>query len=144
MTLDSLHSVEFFLSTAIGLNSTINSRRLLNDNDFISLYIHLILSLIINHHDNDDQATKRFCRDSQHTKYFEQECIPIGCVPSAAVAVCWGGGVSARWEVPTRGGGVYPSMHWGRHPRGQNSWHTLLKILPCRNFVADGNYYGSR
>ena len=29
-------------------------------------------------------------------------------------------------------GGWYPSMHWGRHPpRGQNSWHTLLKILPC-------------
>ena len=21
----------------------------------------------------------------------EQECIPVGCVPSAAVAVCWGG-----------------------------------------------------
>ena len=29
----------------------------------------------------------------------EQECIPIGCVPSAAVAVCWwggGGSVSAQ------------------------------------------------
>ena len=23
-------------------------------------------------------------------------------------------------------------------PRGQNSWHTLLKILPCPNFVAGG------
>ena len=23
---------------------------------------------------------------------------------------------------------------------GQNSWHTLLKILPCPNFVAGGNY----
>ena len=23
----------------------------------------------------------------------QQECIPVGCVPSAAVAVCWGGGV---------------------------------------------------
>ena len=29
-------------------------------------------------------------------------------------------------------GGGYPSMHWGRPPPcGQNSWHTLLKILPC-------------
>ena len=24
-------------------------------------------------------------------------------------------------------------------PHGQNSWHTLVKTLPCRNFVADGN-----
>ena len=43
------------------------------------------------------------------------------------------GGVCSR--------GVYPSMHWGRHspPRGQNSWHMLLKILPWPNFVAAGN-----
>ena len=34
----------------------------------------------------------------------KQECIPAGCVPSAAVAVSWGGGLSAP-------GGVYPSMH---------------------------------
>ena len=36
-------------------------------------------------------------------------------------------------EMPgPRGVGWYPSMHWGRHPRReQNSWHTLLKILPC-------------
>ena len=26
-------------------------------------------------------------------------------------------------------------------PREQNSWHTLLKILPCPNFVAGGNKY---
>ena len=25
--------------------------------------------------------------------HIEQECIPVGCVPSAAVAVCWGEGV---------------------------------------------------
>ena len=40
-------------------------------------------------------------------------------------------------------GGVYPSMHWGRHPPpspcGQNSWHTLVKILPWPNFVAADN-----
>ena len=24
-------------------------------------------------------------------------------------------------------------------PRGQNYWHTLVKTLPCRNFVAGGN-----
>ena len=28
----------------------------------------------------------------------KQECIPVGCVPSAAVAVCWGTGGSASQE----------------------------------------------
>ena len=26
-------------------------------------------------------------------------------------------------------------------PCGQNSWHTLMKILPCPNFVAGDNYH---
>ena len=30
-----------------------------------------------------------------------------------------------------------PAMH---APRGQNSWHTLLKILSCANFVPGGKY----
>ena len=30
-----------------------------------------------------------------------------------------------------------PCHAWS--PCGQNSWHTLLKILPCPNFVAGGN-----
>ena len=64
--------------------------------------------------------------------WYPQECIPVGCVPSAAVAVCEGGdvwpggcllagicpggclpGMSAH-GVSTQG--VYPSMHLGRHP----------------------------
>ena len=32
-----------------------------------------------------------------------------------------------------------PAMHALPHC-GQNSWHTLLKILPCPNFVAGGKY----
>ena len=39
--------------------------------------------------------------------FVEQECIPVGCVASAAVAVCWGG-VSA-WQggcLPARGRGA--------------------------------------
>ena len=150
MTLYSLHSVEFFLSSIIGLNSPINSRRLLDDIDFISLYIHLILSLIINHHDNDDQAAKGFYRDPQYTKYSKQECIPVGCVPSAVVAVCWGGlpgggclpgggGYLPRGCLP---GGCITAFTEADTPPGQNSWHTLLTILSCHNFVADGNYYG--
>ena len=54
--------------------------------------------------------------------YFSQECIPVGCVPSAAVAVSGGMHSSMHWA----GVGVYPSMHWagGVYPspfRGQNS-----------------------
>ena len=26
-----------------------------------------------------------------------QECIPVGCIPSAAVAICWGGGGGGGW-----------------------------------------------
>ena len=76
----------------------------------------------------------------------KQESIPVGCVPSAAVAVRVG-------CLP--GGGVCPGQ--GGLPRGicpgDVSQHALrqtpppwteflthaVKILPCRNFVADGN-----
>ena len=68
----------------------------------------------------------------------------IGCIPSVAVAVCWGGsaqeGVSARGDMP---GGVCPG---GVCPGGclpdtplWTEWQTLVKTLPCRNYVADGN-----
>ena len=58
----------------------------------------------------------------------QEECIPVGCVPSTAVAVS--GGVSAYGGK--RGlfaqGGVHPP------PRGQNSWHMLVKTLPFCNY----------
>ena len=65
----------------------------------------------------------RACRHSRR-----QECTPVGCVPSVAVAMCipacTGQGVSARGCVCPGGclpegclpGGVYPDMHWSRHP----------------------------
>ena len=43
-------------------------------------------------------------------KSSEQECIPVGCVPSAAVTVGGGGGLSAQGGVCPEGGlraGVY-------------------------------------
>ena len=40
------------------------------------------------------------------------------------------------WIVPVPGGSTCP----GTPPCEQNSWHMLLKILPCPNFVAGGNY----
>ena len=67
--------------------------------------------------------------------------------------VCSWGGVWSRGSAPGGGcllggsapggcllPGAHPSMHWGRHPPpcGQNSWHTLVKILPWPNFVAAG------
>ena len=68
--------------------------------------------------------------------YKKQECIPLGCVPSAAIAVCWagclpGGRVSARGvprgvsaqRVSTQGGvcpGGSAPVHAGIHPPIQN------------------------
>ena len=51
-------------------------------------------------------------------KQNKQECIPVGCLPSAAVAV---GGVSSRGYLP--GGGVYAPLDPEADllPRGQNS-----------------------
>ena len=39
-----------------------------------------------------------------------------------------------RPQRPARHAGIPPPPH------GQNSWHTLLKILPCPNFVVGGKY----
>ena len=66
-----------------------------------------------------------------NNQFYRQECIPVGCVPSAAVAVCWGGqclptrGVWPGGCLPRRGlsaqGGVCPG---GVSARG-NVWQTL-------------------
>ena len=58
-------------------------------------------------------------------------------------SVCPRGGVSAPGGICSWGGGVcsggcIPARTEADTPPGQNSWHTLVKILPCRNFVADG------
>ena len=92
-----------------------------------------------------------------------QVCIPVGCVPPACwpyLPACTAKGVSALrgcllWGVSAPGGVSAPagcicsggclllvSQHALRQtppPREQNTWHTLLKILPCPNFVAGGN-----
>ena len=52
----------------------------------------------------------------------KQECIPAGCVPSTAVAVCWGGmsawGVSAQGRVSPRGVSVQGGLPRGVCPGG--------------------------
>ena len=55
--------------------------------------------------------------------YKKHECIPVGCVTSAA-------GVSSQ-------GGCLPMgvSTWGTEPQ------TLVKTLPCPNYVADGKYW---
>ena len=72
-----------------------------------------------------------------------QECIPVGCVPPA----CWpyprmhcaGGGGLCQGGVSAQGGcvSVFPGV--ADPPRGQND-RQVLKTLPCRNFIAGGNY----
>ena len=52
-----------------------------------------------------------------------------------------GGVVSARGGGGRVCSGVYPSMHWGKHPPPhceQND--TGVKTLPCRNYVAYGKH----
>ena len=45
---------------------------------------------------------------SGRRQYNQQECIPVGCVPSTTVAVCWGvfalGGCLLMGGVPAHGG----------------------------------------
>ena len=55
-----------------------------------------------------------------------QECIPVGCVPSAAVAVSLGrGGVCLGGWVSAWGGGCLPGgvCQMCPPPRGQNDRH---------------------
>ena len=87
--------------------------------------------------------------DAQRTMRI-QESIPVGCVPSAAVAisgvesaqggVCPGeGGLSSHKDCLPRGfylveicpGGV---CLWGCTPCRQKSWQTLVKTSPFRNY----------
>ena len=55
-------------------------------------------------------------------KKLKQECIAVGCVPSAAVAIGWGGGVSQHAlsrevysSMHWAGGGVCPCTYWDTH-----------------------------
>ena len=76
---------------------------------------------------------------------FQQECIRVGCIPSAAVVVCKGGvclvdvcpgGVSASGV----GGVCIPACTVEDNPPPTPlwmEWLTGVKTIPCRNFVAD-------
>ena len=48
------------------------------------------------------------------------------------------GGVCSQGECLLLGG-MYPSMHWGRHPHLLTKSQTPVKTLPWPNFVAAGN-----
>ena len=70
--------------------------------------------------------------------HYIQESIPIGCVPSTALAVR-GGGCLLQCMLGYVCRGVSAPMHAGIHtPREQNDWQTGVKTLPCRNYVAGG------
>ena len=73
----------------------------------------------------------------------EQQCIPLGCVPSPAVSGrgglprgCLPRGVSA-WGCLS-GRGCLPRGVSARHPPcGQND--RRVKTLPCHSYIADNN-----
>ena len=52
-------------------------------------------------------------------------CMPPPCMPPAMHA-----------PLPCTPPAMHAPCH--AHPPGQNSWHMLLKILPCPNFIAGG------
>ena len=81
-------------------------------------------------------------------KLDRQECIPVGCVPPAALAIPGGlhqapPRADTPWEQtigtdppnPDQAPGSRPHQSRppgpGNSPCEQNSWHTLVKILPC-------------
>ena len=83
-------------------------------------------------------------------RFSKQECIPVGCVPSATVAVCWGGacsrgGGSAPGGCACSGGGVCScSLGGGFWSRGVGvvSQHALRQNPPphgqtdtCKNIT---------
>ena len=80
--------------------------------------------------------------------YLKQDCIPVGCIPPA----CWpylpactaqgmggggwgcllGGGVPGPRGYLVQGGGIPACTETDPSPaHEQNSWHMLVKILPC-------------
>ena len=97
-----------------------------------------------------DFCLRRVCELYVPNSLIKQECIPVGCTPLACcpyLPTCTARGVSApgvrgvcsrgclfQMGIPVCNGADIPPPHCE-----QNSWHTLLKILPCRNFVAGGN-----
>ena len=53
----------------------------------------------------------------QNKNSSKQECIPVGCVPPAAVAVCWGiVCISACWDTPPRAWAWTPPELWATPP----------------------------
>ena len=77
-------------------------------------------------------TTRRLHSSSMHTTRLLTVSPSMHCtggVPGSRGSA-WSLGVPA---LEGRGVGWwwYPSMHWGRPPCEQNSWQTLLKILPC-------------
>ena len=80
----------------------------------------------------------------------KQECIPVGCVPSPAEAICWGGvcleGGVCPGRVSAPGGEVSAQGEvsaWGvsARPPPVSRITDRCKTLPCRNYVADGNNF---
>ena len=72
----------------------------------------------------------------------KQECIPVGCTLSAAVAICWWGVVSGQGgPVGVCLGGVCVSQYALRQTLPLwTEWQIGVKTLPYCNFIVDGNY----
>ena len=94
-----------------------------NDFNFRELAMHIFMYAIsfwVLQKSRPKSPPPQKVRDKTRTT-FEQECIPVECVPSAAVAVCWGRGCLPDTPPPP----------W-------TEWQVPVKTLPCRNYVVGG------
>ena len=83
-------------------------------------------------------SSKNFKKQKKNI-YLKQECIPVGCIPPAAVAISRGGVcLSACWDTPIPTPWVWawrpPCPHsrvwaWRPPPRQVYQWTTLLKLF---------------
>ena len=122
----------------------------------------VIWCLSCRHQSNQSSAVKSKHPGHMAEIMLTQECIPVGCVASAAVAVSWGGGGSCVCQggcqssvlgrgclpggclpvgLPMRGICLGVSAQGGvcLTPPPWTEWQAGVKTLPCRNYAADGN-----
>ena len=123
-----------------------------NLNMLLTILVIFVISGNCYHGSNNKDRNSKW-NTKHRTNIFKQECIPVGCVPSTAVAISLGGwGVCPGGYLPR--GCAYPGVCFPRRVSGQGGclpggsarhppWtesQTGVRTLPCCNYVADGNY----
>ena len=110
---NSITSVIAMLTLTLGVNEPLNR-------PLVHHYYHRCLQLL-NSVDFLQVRDYRYYKIRRRTSC-KQECIPVGCVPSATVAVCWGGCLPQcmlGYHQPPRPGTPQSRYPLTRHPRSR-------------------------